>query len=86
MEFDCLAAADRGGATLVLQHSSNLGGTDPWTGAPVPGTVGTSTVNHVDFVVTDPGEPGGLLHVVATVQASQAASGRLFGRLSGSEN
>ena len=81
LEFDCLAAAERGAATLNLQHSSDLGVTDAWVAALVPGAVGNSTVSNVDFVVTDPGAPGGPLRVVATVQASQASLGKLFGRL-----
>ncbi len=85
LEFDCLPAAERGAALLNLQHSSDLGFADVWTSALVPGVIENSTVNNVDFVVTDPGAPGGPLRVVATVQVSQAASGKLFGRLNATE-
>lgn len=78
LTFDCLATADRGDATLTLQHSSDLGVSNNWTSVPVPGAVGTTTAGDVQFVVTDPGEPGGPLHVVATIQPS---TGKLFARL-----
>jgi autotransporter-associated beta strand protein len=81
LEFDCLTSAERGLSVFSLQHSADLGLTDAWANALVPGAVGISTVNGVDFVVTDPGLPGGLLRVVATVPASQASLGKLFGRL-----
>lgn len=81
MEFDCKAGADRGTALLSLQHSSDLGLNDMWATVAVPGIIGNSTVDNVTFVVTDPDPVGGPLHVVATIQNSQAAAGRIFGRL-----
>ena len=63
--------------------AADLGLTDTWASALVPGAVGTTTVNTVDFIVTDPGAPGGPLHVIATIPAAQAASGKLFSRLKG---
>ena len=81
--FDCLPAVERGTALLHLQHSADLGLTDAWASALVPGAVGTTTVDTVDFIVTDPGAPGGPLHVIATIPAAQAASGKLFSRLTG---
>jgi hypothetical protein len=70
---------------LNLQHSSDLGVSDVWASALVPGAIGNSTISNVDFVVTDPGAPGGPLLVVATVQASQSSLGKLFGRLVASD-
>lgn len=78
LTFDCLAATDRGDATLALQHSSDLAVSNNWTSTPVPGAIGTATAGDVQFVVTDPAPPGGLLHIVATIQPS---TGKLFGRL-----
>jgi hypothetical protein len=78
LTFDCLAAADRGTATLELQHSDDLGLSHPWFGAPVPGEIETTAAADIQFVVTDPGEPGGLLKVVATIQTP---SEKRFARL-----
>ncbi|MCH7228894.1 matrixin family metalloprotease [Haloferula sp. A504] len=82
LEFSCLPIAARAGAILELQHSSDLGIGDPWLGVPVPDASGGPT-SGVTFVVT-PGV-GGLNDVTATIDASQGAGGRLFGRLSGTE-
>jgi hypothetical protein len=81
LTFDCLPAADRGDATLILQHAADLGLLNNWTTTAVPGLPGTTTVGAVQFVVTDPAPAGGLLRVVATVQAGQPATGSLFARL-----
>ena len=83
LSFDCPAATERGTATLSVQHSADLGLTDAWVSALVPGTVGTFTVNNVVFTVTDPGAAGGPLRVVATIPASQGNQGKLYGRLIG---
>ena len=81
LTFDCLATADRGDAAFELQHASGPVLATSWISSPVPGLPGTTTAGDVQFVVTDPAPPGGLLHVVATVQAGQPATGRLFARL-----
>lgn len=83
LTFDCLATEDRGNASFDLQHASDPGLAINWVSSPVPGQPGTTTATagDVQFVVTDPAPPGGLLHVVATVQAGQPATGRLFARL-----
>ena len=81
LTFDCLSSAGRGNAVFNVDHSSDLGNADAWTSALIPGAVGTTTVNGVSFAVTDPGAPGGPLHVVATVLSSEAALGKLFGLL-----
>ena len=83
MEFDCLPGSERGTAVLSLEHSSNLGISDPWTTVEVPGVVGNTTVGGVNVVDSDPDPAGGPLNVVATIQSSEAAAGKLFGRLQG---
>ena len=77
-----LNAANRGSATLLVDHSGDLGGIGPWTRVPVPDTSGGPT-DGVTFVVT-PGDP--LNAVEATVADSEAVGGTLFGRLSGDAN
>lgn len=81
LTFDCLPVADRGGAILQVLHSSDLGATDAWTGAVVP-DVGGGPTNGVSFAVT-PGNPTN--RVTATIDSGQASSGKLFGRLQGTE-
>lgn len=76
LTFDMLNAAARGDATLSVEHSSDLGIADLWTTVAVPGATDGPT-NGVTFTVTD-SDP---LKVTATISASQAASGKLFGRL-----
>jgi hypothetical protein len=81
MEFDCLATAARGGSVLNLQYDGDL--LAPWTSVPVPGAVGNTTVGNVSFVAT---ANGSLIHIVATIDdAAEAAAGKLFGRLQGTE-
>jgi autotransporter-associated beta strand protein len=83
LEFDCLNAAARGPATFAVQYSSDLGQADPWAETAVPGAAGSFTDGVVDFLVTDPEPVGeGLLKVVATIPAGEAAGGKLFGRVS----
>ena len=77
MTFNMLNAASRGTATLKLQHSNDLGGADPWTAVTVPEVSG-GPVSGVTFTVTA-GSP--LNTVVATISASEAAAGKVFGRL-----
>jgi len=77
LTFSCLNAASRGNAVLSVQHSSDLGISDSWIATAVPDVSG-GPVNGVSFVVT-PGNP--LNGVVATIQASGAANGKLLGRL-----
>jgi autotransporter-associated beta strand protein len=76
MEFDLRAT--RGSASLILQHSNDVGVIDIWESATVPDV--DSTVNDVVFDITA-GSP--LNGVKATIPASKAAGGKLFGRLQG---
>jgi len=79
LNFSMLNAASRGAATLNVEHSSDLGISDAWLGAVVPDTAGPSgPVNGVSFNVTL-GSPSN--SVTATISSSNAAAGKLFGRL-----
>ena len=79
LTFSCLNAANRGSSVLNVQHSSDLGISDPWIVVAVP-EASTGAFNGVSFVVT----PGSTLNaVIATIQAGEAASGKLFGSLKG---
>jgi len=77
LNFNILKSANRGAATVNIEHSNDLGTSDAWAGATVPET--TSTVNGVDFTIT-PGA-GTTNNVQATIPSSEAASGKLFGRI-----
>lgn len=79
LNFSMLDSASRGTSTLNVEHSSDLGVTDTWTVVPVPDTSGTT--GAVTFGVSG----SGTLNVTATIDASVAADGKLFGRLSASE-
>ncbi len=83
LNFSILKAAARGTATPTIQWSNDLGLTDPWVTnlAAVPPS--TSVVNGVDFQVNS---SGALDVIEATIPSSEAAAGKLFGRLSGEEN
>jgi autotransporter-associated beta strand protein len=76
LTFTMLNAASRGTSTLALEHSSDLGVSDAWSSVTVPDTSGT--VSGITFTVT-PGSP--LNTVTATIPASEAAAGKVFGRL-----
>jgi autotransporter-associated beta strand protein len=77
LTFQMLDSASRGTASLNVEHSSDLGITDPWTTVAVPDT--SDTVGDVVFSITGTGT----LDVTATIPASKAAAGKLFGRLKG---
>lgn len=79
LNFDMLDSANRGTATLSVEHSNDLGIGDPWEAAAVPGS--SSTVNDVVFAITG----SGTLDVTATIPVSKAAAGKLFGRLKATE-
>jgi autotransporter-associated beta strand protein len=82
LTFDCLNGNDRGSAVLIVQSTSDPGQQPAvWAETTVPAAPGTFTTGIVDFEITDPGAPGGLLHVEATIPFSEAAAGKLFGRL-----
>jgi hypothetical protein len=85
LTFNCLPIADRGDAKLYVEHSGDLGVSDDWlaTVDEVPDTTDAVPDNGVTFVVT-PGSPTN--GVVATIAPSEAAGGKLFGRLVATEN
>ena len=80
LTFSIRNLANRGAASLNVEHSSDLGLTDAWEAALVPDT--SSTVNDVVFVIT---ADGILNDVVATIPDSKAAAGKLFGRVDSNE-
>jgi autotransporter-associated beta strand protein len=77
INFSMRKSADRDGAVLLVEHSSDLGLADPWSaGVTVPEATGGSA--PVTFTV----DSSGALNVVeATISSSQAEAGKLFGRL-----
>jgi fibronectin-binding autotransporter adhesin len=80
LTFSFLNSASRGGATLSLQHSGDLGLADPWASVLVPESTGT--VGGVGFTVTP---DGNFNDVTATIPATEAVDDRLFGRLESAE-
>jgi hypothetical protein len=83
LTFTCRNAATRGTSVLSVQHSTGLGAPQTWLTAPVPDSEGTSgPVNGVTFNVV---LGDSLNTVTATIDAGEAANGRLFGRVSGTE-
>jgi hypothetical protein len=94
MKFSCLAAAARGASVLNLEYDGDL--VAPWLSVPVPGAVGDpnpivepTASGSVSFMATDGGTNGegdALIDIVATItDATESATGRLFGRLKGTE-
>ena len=86
MTFNCLPVSARGGATLRVEHSSDLGVLDPWTATVdvVPDATNAVPDNNVTFVVgAGPVGPPALNSVSATIDSAAAAGGKLFGRLRG---
>ncbi len=77
LSFSMLEASGRDSAVLVLEHSSDLGISDPWTSVTVS-DVDSGPTSGVLFDVTA-GSP--VNNVNATISASQAAAGKLFGRV-----
>jgi hypothetical protein len=85
LTFSCLPIADRGDAKLYVGHSGDIGVSDVWlaTVDQVPDATDAVPDNGVTFVV-NPGSPTN--SVVATIASSEAAGGKLFGRLVATEN
>ena len=78
LTFSCLSDANRGGATLAVQHSSDVGVGDGWVSSAVVTNSPGAPVNGVTLSVV-PGSPTNT--VTATIDDSQAVDGKLFGRL-----
>ncbi len=75
LNFQMLDDTARGGATLAIEHSSDLGIGDSWTTVAVPDASGT--VDDVVFTISGTGP----LNVTATIPVGKADAGKLFGRL-----
>ena len=78
MTFSCLNAASRGTAVLSIEHSGDLGISDPWTSVTLPETSGSAS--GVTFTITP---NGNLNNVTATIPPGEAVAGKLYGRLKG---
>ena len=82
LNFNCLPVSARGGATLMVEHSTNLA---IWTATAAVVSDATTAVpdNNVTFVVgAGPAGPPALNSVQATIDTAAAAGGaKLFGRL-----
>lgn len=78
MTFSCLNAANRGAAKIYVEHSSDLGISDPWSTGSVIVPESSGSVGGVNFNITP---NGAMNHVQATIPSGQASSGRLFGRV-----
>jgi autotransporter-associated beta strand protein len=78
LSFNMLNDAANGDATLAIEYGNSLAG-GSWTAVQVPYSSGT--VGDVVFNVSG----SGLLNVTATIPASKAAAGKLFGRLKGAQ-
>ena len=80
LSFRMRNAATRGNATLQVQHSSDLGQSDPWISVTVPEA--SAVVDGLNFSIT----PDGNFHnVTVIIPASAAVEGKLFGRLRATE-
>ncbi len=75
-------AATRGDATLALEHSSDLGLADDWVTVPVP-DANDGPIQGVTFEITA-GDP--LDTVTATIASTETTTGKLFARLSATNN
>ncbi len=82
MDFNCLPDAARGNATLLVEHSSDLGLLDAWTATSneVPDATNAIPDNDVTFVV-DTISVAPLNKITATIGSAAAAGNKLFGRL-----
>jgi autotransporter-associated beta strand protein len=83
MKFTCLKLAGRGTATLSLQHSGDLGLTDPWFSVAVPDVA--TTVGNVVFTVPTTNADPNLVDLEATIPVTEALNGKLFGRVNVSQ-
>jgi fibronectin-binding autotransporter adhesin len=83
LTFQCLNAASRGSAVLNLEHSGDLGISDPWTTVAVPDSTPGGPSGGVTFTVGVASTT--LNNVTATISNTEAASGRLFGRFKATE-
>jgi hypothetical protein len=82
MAFNYLKPANRGSASLSVEHSSNLGISDLWTAVPVENE-NSGPTNGVTFVVT--AGDGTANGITATISSTEAASGKLFARLNATQ-
>jgi len=84
LNFSMLDAASRGTAALSVEHSSDLGIADDWVAVLVPDATPDPQPTGMTFAVSENMNPA-LNDVVATILASEADDGKLFGRLKATE-
>ena len=77
LSFQTLKDAYRGGASLSVEHSSDLGVADAWLAALV--TDAGTPANNVTFSITSASST--LNNVTATISSNEATTGKLFGRV-----
>lgn len=80
LNFSMLDSASRGTATLIIEHSGDLGDADPWASVAIPDSSSGPT-DGVTFVISG----SGMLDVTATIGSSEAVAGKLFGRVRATE-
>jgi autotransporter-associated beta strand protein len=78
LNFTVLNAANRGSSTLQLEHSSDLGTSDPWQTVNIPEATSTTPTQGVTFTIAPNGR---LNNVTATIEKTEARNGKLFSRL-----
>lgn len=84
MIFQILDSTSRGTAALSVEHSSDLGDTDPWIVVAVPDSDAGPT-SGVSFEVSAASGSPSVHSVTATIGSGEAVGGKLFGRLSATE-
>lgn len=82
LTFSLRKPAARGAAQATLEWSQNLGITDPWLDNQAVVPDATSVVNGVDFQIDTTGP---LNVVTATIPSTEGAGGKLFSRLTATE-
>lgn len=82
LTFSMLNATSRGSATLSVQHSRDLGLSDPWTTVLVPDAADGPT-NGVTFNVSEGNPRNSVIVIISSTEA--AGGGKLFGRLNAAE-
>lgn len=81
MTFRMLPASARGGSQLFLEHSKDLGVSDPWTDVPIPDLNGAITPVTFSVTRTDSGNEDDPMDVEVMVSSSAPVEGKIFGRL-----
>ncbi len=81
MTFKMLPASARGGSQLFLEHSKDLGVSDPWTDVLIPDQNGGITPVTFSVTRTESGNEDDPMNIEVTVSSTESLGGKLFGRL-----